>query len=253
MDRGHGTTEQHPGAIWRDLRDEFMQLENQALAMSCTLSVYHEADPELKPTPEAQATFEKNARWATLFDPHGEVPEIVETWITKEGYSCLLKTQAVSADFLDRFRTLATRAWFALGAPKGAEPFRFWLQELIGSGLLVHRACKTSATACSQREREAVENAAKKSGLPLAGQPTPQPLTNREQKLWEVIQGGTTGLQYCREVDHAGIAPPRKGIWKEGPRNYEGAYKSSDQLRHWIQNEKSKIRRKAELTGALSS
>lgn len=81
-------------------------------------------------------------------------------------------------------------------------------------------------------------------------------LTDREQKIWEVIQRGVKatpplrGTAYCREVDAAKVSPPRKGIWQDGPRTYVAAYKSGDtRLVHWIQNEKSKVRRKAELAG----
>ncbi len=95
--------------------------------------------------------------------------------------------------------------------------------------------------------------AARKLGLPLTERPAHQSLTNREQKIWEVIQRGATGLQYCRELDHAGIAPPRKGrVWEGGSRKYEVAYQSGEPWRHWIQDEKSKIRRKAQLAGLVS-
>ena len=74
-----------------------------------------------------------------------------------------------------------------------------------------------------------------------------KPLTERERRILEVILGGTKGRAYGRELDNAKIAPPRKGIWKEGPRKYEVAYVSGQPWRHWIQDEKSKIRRRAEL------
>ena len=79
-----------------------------------------------------------------------------------------------------------------------------------------------------------------------------KPLTTREEKLWEIIQRGLRGTAYCRDVDAARVSPPRKGIWTGGPRTYIAAYLSRDQrLVHWIQNEKSKIRRKAELLGLV--
>lgn len=91
--------------------------------------------------------------------------------------------------------------------------------------------------------------AASKLGISVT--PKPQLLTDRERKLWEVIRRGARGSQYCREVDNAGIAPPRKGIWERegGPRTYEGAYMSNERLRQWIQDEKSKTQRKAQLAG----
>lgn len=75
-------------------------------------------------------------------------------------------------------------------------------------------------------------------------------LSVREKKIWAVIQRGVIGLQYCRELDSAGIAPLRSGVWKDCPsRKYESAYKEGKPWRHRIQDEKSKVRRKAELVG----
>ena len=77
-------------------------------------------------------------------------------------------------------------------------------------------------------------------------------LTDRERRIWQVIQRGAKGLQYCRELDSAGIAPLRKGIWKDCPRKYESAYRQGEPWRHRIQDEKSKVRRKAELAKLVS-
>ena len=73
-----------------------------------------------------------------------------------------------------------------------------------------------------------------------------KPLTEREQKIWEVIQRGQTGRQYCREVDNAGVRPRRTGPWKDGPGTYLGAYDEGGRWRQMVQDEKSKIRQKAE-------
>jgi hypothetical protein len=82
-------------------------------------------------------------------------------------------------------------------------------------------------------------------------------LTDREKKIWEVIQRGAKGLLYCRELDNANITPPRVGVWKDGPRKYAAAYGLKGHWRHRIEDEKSKIRRKAQkaanLAGALAS
>lgn len=67
----------------------------------------------------------------------------------------------------------------------------------------------------------------------------------RELKIWEVIQRGTKGRQYCRELDNANIAPLRKGVWEDGPRKYLAAYNLGKPWRHRIEDEKDKIRRKA--------
>ena len=73
-------------------------------------------------------------------------------------------------------------------------------------------------------------------------------LTDREQKIWEVIQRGTEGAEYSRELHNAGLRP-RKGWIKRGcPGTYTAAYMDPDT--HWrqmVQDEKSKISRKAEL------
>jgi len=81
-------------------------------------------------------------------------------------------------------------------------------------------------------------------------------LSIREEKIWEVIQRGAGGRQYCRELDNAQIAPVRKGVWREGPRKYVAAYDMGQPWRHRIEDEKSKIRRKAraaKLSGTLAS
>lgn len=78
-------------------------------------------------------------------------------------------------------------------------------------------------------------------------------LSERERKIWDVIQQGATSLQYCRELDNAGIAPLRGGVWKDCPsRKYESAYMEGPPWPHRIQDEKSKIRRKAQLAGLAS-
>lgn len=70
-------------------------------------------------------------------------------------------------------------------------------------------------------------------------------LTDREKKILAVIERGTSGRQYCRELDNAGIAPLRSGVWKDGPRKYLAAYDLGQPWRHRIEDEKSKIRCKA--------
>jgi hypothetical protein len=74
-------------------------------------------------------------------------------------------------------------------------------------------------------------------------------LTQREEKMWDVIRRGARGMQYCRELANAGIGPRRKGAWKDAPRNYPAAYRMGEPWRHRIQDEKSKIRHKAKLAG----
>jgi hypothetical protein len=72
-------------------------------------------------------------------------------------------------------------------------------------------------------------------------------LTDREKKILEVIQRGSRGLAYCRELDDAGIGARRAGSWKGAPLTYTAAYQAGQPWRHRIQDEKSKISRKAKL------
>jgi hypothetical protein len=73
-------------------------------------------------------------------------------------------------------------------------------------------------------------------------------LTAREKKIWEVIQRRSRGMQYCRELASAGVKPRRKWIEQEMcPSTYTGAYQNP-LWRQRINDEKTKIRRKA--TGA---
>jgi hypothetical protein len=72
-------------------------------------------------------------------------------------------------------------------------------------------------------------------------------LSEREQKIWRVAQQGSRGLQYCRELEAAHIKPRKKGVWKDCPASYPAAYQQGKPWRHRIQDEKYKIRRKAEL------
>jgi len=78
-------------------------------------------------------------------------------------------------------------------------------------------------------------------------------LTDREKNIWLVIQRGARGRQYARELDNAEIAPPKVGVWKDGPRKYLAAYNLGGRWPHRIEDEKSKITRKAKkLASALA-
>ena len=101
------------------------------------------------------------------------------------------------------------------------------------------------------------EDAAKKEPVRNAPKPAVE-LTereNREKKISEVIQRGSKGRTYCRELDNANIQPRRDGVWRDAPRTYMAAYNQGRPWRHRIEDEKSKIRRKAEaekLAGVLA-
>jgi hypothetical protein len=79
--------------------------------------------------------------------------------------------------------------------------------------------------------------------------PTIVKLTDREKTILEVIQRGSKGLAYCRELDTAGIKCRRTKSWHGCPTTYPAAYQAGSPWRHRIQDEKSKINGKAKLAG----
>jgi hypothetical protein len=72
-------------------------------------------------------------------------------------------------------------------------------------------------------------------------------LTDRERKILDVIQRGSRGLAYCRELDNANIGTRRHGAWRGAPSTYTAAYQAGKPWPHRIQDEKSKINKKAKL------
>jgi hypothetical protein len=182
-------------------------------------------------------------------------------------------------DFRERVCTLAVEASIAIGSPKGADREDFWLHRLYlhlretkstylfeqnilqsseenfpkyGGG--IRHVCKASVSFCSQLERKARETSA--SGpvvAPGAADRTAgkqeEPLTDHEQKLWSVIQRGLKGPTYCREVHNAGARPRKEWISDGCPGTYPGAYLQGQPWTKRIQDEKSKVRHKAELAG----
>jgi hypothetical protein len=77
-------------------------------------------------------------------------------------------------------------------------------------------------------------------------------LTGREKKIWDVIQRRAKGRQYCRELTNEQINPPREGVWHDGPRSYLAAFDLGQPWRKRIQDEKSKIAKKAALASELA-
>jgi len=76
-------------------------------------------------------------------------------------------------------------------------------------------------------------------------------LTAHEQKIWKVIeQGGASlkGKMYCRELARAGVKPPM--VWRDdgSPSTYPEAYAEGPPWRKRIQDEKSRIQKKGELS-----
>jgi hypothetical protein len=180
-------------------------------------------------------------------------------------------------------RNHVTNASAALRCPADADPMEFWLQSvflsmrtannervvpavhrLVGglylqrkrstsreslaeSEVIIPRVYKASARFCSQFEEPALQ-APISASEPARGQPPKMnDLTRREEEIWEVIQRGSKGLQYCRELESAGIRPRRQGIWKGSPSTYPAVYLQGAPWPHRIQDEKSKIAKKAQL------
>ena len=78
------------------------------------------------------------------------------------------------------------------------------------------------------------------------GPPEPHPkkppvLTAHEKKIWAVACQGAKGMQYCRELDRAGIRPRKTGAWRGCPGSYAGAYLDGQPWRKLIQDEKYKV------------
>jgi hypothetical protein len=76
----------------------------------------------------------------------------------------------------------------------------------------------------------------------------PSSLSDHERRVWEVIQRGSRGAQYLRELHAAGLRPRKS--WREHgcPSTYTGIATDNDpKWRQRAQDEKSKIRRKAEV------
>jgi hypothetical protein len=118
----------------------------------------------------------------------------------------------------------------------------------------VYRAKNQFAVATTRQtkpEKSQLTDCERGPSEPAAAEPKvqPQQLTPRELKVWGVIKRGVKGLEYCRELANARIAPLQSGTWKGCPRKYESAYMEGKPWRHRIQDEKSKIRRKAKLAG----
>jgi hypothetical protein len=110
-----------------------------------------------------------------------------------------------------------------------------------------------------RREREDVEQVAhdlikrwrekgeeiRSSSVPAEPSPRSR-LGDREKKIWKVIQRGSKGPQYCRELDNEKVSPRTR--WKRDgcPSTYLAAFYHPDPTwRQRIQNEKSKVHRKA--------
>lgn len=232
---------------WDAFYDRFMQLAHEEEA---------EADP--KAILSASYSYSKH-------------PEVYEKGKLEQGRHCLLKAPGiglwgigagVSENFQERFRALAARAGIALGCPKGTDAEDFWLHRLYldllnnNSELLfapfekegmILSVCAASATFCSRLERKGI------LCRTIQPQKSETQLTDRERRIWKVIQRGLKSEQYCRELDNAGIAPPRTGVWKDCPsRKYVSVYREGKPWTHRIQDEKSKIQRKAQLAGLAS-
>ena len=75
-----------------------------------------------------------------------------------------------------------------------------------------------------------------------------KPLTDREQKIWGVIQHGSVGAQYLRELHDAGLRPPKRWVERGCPGTYRGIAAEKSNWRQSAYDEKCKVRRKAQGT-----
>jgi len=190
-----------------------------------------------------------------------------------DGWYCKLLDG--DAGISERFQPVAARAGLTLGRVKNADAAGLWLYRLFrylqetrsyllfleeaGGDGIITKACEASVIFCDQLEKEANKSSVLNDdkttrgtdGLSANGQQ--KPLKDRENRILEVIRRELKGRIYCRELDNAVIAPPRNGVWKEGPRKYMAAYDQGSPWRHRIEDEKSKIKRKAKLAGVLAA
>lgn len=129
---------------------------------------------------------------------------------------------------------------------------RSLVDQMFGSDPVSNPLLSPTERVATMDGQEQAADAAKKEPIRNTSSPTVE-LTDRKKKIWEVIQCGSKGRQYCRELDNAGIVPPRNGVWRDGPRKYVAAYELGVPWRHRIEDEKAKIRRKGKkLAGALA-
>lgn len=142
----------------------------------------------------------------------------------------------------DRNRAVVRSASMPGAAPSSRNPDELKVTE--GKKVrVIRRVNEESAAFCADLQAQALERGMRQA--PSRAEESPQ-LSDRENRIWTVICQKARGRQYCRELDNAGVATPRSGVWQEGPRKYVAAYDLKEPWRHRIQDEKSKIRHKAE-------
>jgi hypothetical protein len=71
-------------------------------------------------------------------------------------------------------------------------------------------------------------------------------LTEREEKIWQVIQRGSKGAQYCRELHNADLRPRKSWVNRGCPGTYPAAF-SDPKWRQAVYGEKSKVAGKGKL------
>ena len=95
--------------------------------------------------------------------------------------------------------------------------------------------------------RRASRTADEPNDMRVTGNPSSIPPTKRskpakrDQAIFEIIQAGYEGLDYCREMDRRGI----RGKWENFP-GYANAYKESHDWKTKIWSEKDRIARRTE-------
>jgi hypothetical protein len=241
-------------STWQDLHFKFDRLAELEKRSTVVIGTYGQGGA-------TETVLDSSARLKQLEDfwaNRGE-PRKGPVYLRDVSETGRWRLHGVSLSFGEKFHDYALEAGKAYGCPTDRDAKDLWLHKLYfylwenkarehvrsfdrsRKGRAIVRVCEASATFCSWLERKSL---AVKSGS--KSPPTVQ-LSDRERNLWKVIQRGTAGRRYCRELDNAQIAPPRKGVWRDGPRKYLAAYGMGKPWRHRIEDEKSKVRRKAKV------
>jgi hypothetical protein len=189
---------------------------------------------------------------------------------------------ALSRSMNNDVRGRVVSASAALGCPADVDPIEFWLDQvfryrekpnnepavptvnrllgelyllgrdgegresLAGREAIIPRVYRASARLCAHHE-ELTPKALADPEIATSKDPLlkKRALSERDTRIWEVIQRGVIGLQYCRELDNARIRPRKEWLSDGCPGTYQGAYQLGQPWQKRIQDEKSKITRKA--------
>jgi hypothetical protein len=259
------------GDRWQDFHDGFVKLaEIQQQITRATRKGFLQADcnfadPEFVPIPKGPWCEVPTLEAAILElreGPDEHLKAQLELLATRAGKSlgCPVGMSPVKFWLWNLFLHLRKMKSKHLYAPIllvqiGDNPQSDFLKPLAGltfyrEGGTITNVCVASAIFCSWLEKKVLETSAsvQKQLHERAATPTATiRLTEREGNIWTIIKRGSKGMAYCRELNNAGIRIRRSGSWKGAPATYHAAYQAGQPWQHRIQDEKSKISRKAKL------